>query len=696
MARNSGRRGRHSDYLNDNTAGVYGGVGLLAGDRDGGSVRGYLARRAMPHLPPWLGVGATGLAGVLGNWRWGDSAAAGVGLTLASGALTAATWWAGKSTSQQRRLHSAITVAAGSAWLTAACLAGPAAGPLDDLFLMGGPVVALSWNVRMVLRRNDDPSGESADKGLMEKIGLARAQIGAAKVEPNRVTAPVALAAGEQTNDDMAKALGNIASALDLPTSAVRYTPDPDSNRRGDLVIVPEDMLADVVEWEGPSNLGGSIAEPLVIGRYDDGAPLVMWLPGDPEAGRNSTHVLIAGGTGSGKGDTALNLATEILSRRDVIVWFSDPKAFQDFAPLREGLDWAVEGGTDTEVMVATVQEVIPARTRWLGAHSYRQWVPAAAGQQNDPEHTCRPDGRPCGCPGMQFLVTWFEEAANTLRALGDDAFTGIAQEARSAGISLIVSLQRPSYDQMSTSTRASLPSVIALGCDPRDEGFCLPDEVLAAGAHPGAWGNRRPGYCYVVSPGIPEDRYPSPGRTRRFTHRAVPVMELLATWAARNGATADPVTAGAAVSVAGNAYTGRTDTTAPAAGAARLTVVDDEGDDMPQHGRSPVDPEDAGIDPEADLPEAEQGDEQPIFGQDTGRKPSPEEARELFARALAEFEEAGQMIVGPKDFTDWCDRNRLSRSWVSLRLKEAAVEGRLEPTNTTGRWRIIPAMAAA
>ncbi|MCF4139179.1 sporulation protein SsgA [Streptomyces sp. Tue 6430] len=675
----------------------YAGAGWLPGEGGGGSVRGYLLHRAKPHLPPWLAVGATGLAGALGNWRWGDSAAAGVGLTLASVALTGVTWWAGKSTSAQRRLHSAITVAAGSGWLTAACLAGPTAGPIDDLFLMGGPVVALSWNVRMVLRHNTDPSGESGDKGLLEKIGMARAQIGAAKVEPNRVTAPVALAPGEQTNDDMAKALGNLASALDLPTSAVRYLPDPDSNRRGDLVIVPEDMLAETVEYDGPSNLDGSIAEPLVIGRYDDGAPLVMWLPGDPETGRNSTHVLTAGMSGSGKGDAALNLLTEILSRRDVIVWFSDPKAFQDFAPLRDGLDWSAEGGTQTEVMVAAVQEVIPARTRWLGAHGYRQWVPAAAERQNSPEHTCRPGGQPCGCPGMPFLVTWFEEAANTLRALGDDAFTGIAQEARSAGVSLIVSLQRPSFDQMSTSTRASLPSVIALGCDRRDEGFSLPDDVLAAGAHPGAWGNRRPGYCYVVSPGIPEDRYPSPGRTRRFTHRAVPVMELLATWAQRNGATADPITAGAAAAVAGNAYTGRT---APAtvgpAPAPRLSVVHDEGDDMQQHPGRHVDPEDADINPEAELPDAQDGDDEPIFGQEAGRKPSPEEARELFARALEEFEEAGQMIVGPKDFMDWCERHQLSRPWVSARLKEAAVEGRLEPTNATGRWRIVPILTAA
>lgn len=222
----------------------------------GGTVRGYLLNRAKPHLPPWLAVGGVGLAGALGNWRWSDSSAAGVGLTLASVALTGVTWWAGKATSSQRRLHSAITVAAGSAWVTAACLAGPTAGPVDDLYLMGGPAVALSWNVRMVMRRTDT-TGESGDKGLLEKVGLARAQIGAAKVEPNRVTAPVALAPGEQTNDDMSKALGNLASALDLPTSAVRYTPDPDSNRRGDLVIVPEDMLAETVEWEGPRTWAG-------------------------------------------------------------------------------------------------------------------------------------------------------------------------------------------------------------------------------------------------------------------------------------------------------------------------------------------------------------------------------------------------------------------------------------------------------
>ncbi|MFF7341484.1 plasmid transfer protein TraB [Streptomyces sp. NPDC008163] len=659
------------------------------GTSGGGSIGAYLLHRAKPHLPPWLGVAGIGVAGSGAHLMWADSVGAGVGLTLSAVALTGATWWAGRETSPQRRLHSAITVAAGSAWMTGAALAGPLAGSLPDVYLMGGAVLALSWNIRMALRTSDGEAAGSADKGLLEKVGLAKAKIGRTQVEPNRVTAALALEPGEQTTDDVAKALARIASALDLPQSAVRFQPDPDSARRGDLVIVPRDMLTEAEPWEGPSNPGGSIMDPLVIGRYDDGSPLVVWLPGDPKAGRNAQHFLIAGGTGSGKGDAALNLQTEILSRRDVIMWLSDPKAFQDFRPLLPAYDWAAEGGSGTEAMVEALQQVIPARTGWLGKHSYRQWTPQSAQRQTDPAHSCRPDNTPCGCEGMPYMVAWMEEAANTLRALGDDAFTGIAQEARSAGCSLIVSLQRPSYDQMSTSTRASLPSVIALGCDPRDEGFSLPDAVIDAGAHPGAWGNRKPGYCYVVAGGIDPDRYAAPARTRQFTADAAPVMEMLAQWALRNGATADPVTTGAAKAVVGNAYTGRA-----TADDTETTMADQ--DDASTRTGTLLDPEDAAMDPEADLPAPQQGDDTPLFGQETGRKPSPDEARELFARALDEFEAAGQMVIGPKDFMDWCDRNHLGRSWVSKRLKDAAMEGRLQPTSQTGRWRIVPVLAAA
>ncbi|MFC8442681.1 plasmid transfer protein TraB [Streptomyces griseoincarnatus] len=654
----------------------------------GGSVRAYLLNRAKPHLPPWLTVGGVGIAGGGASLMWEGSAAAGVGLTLASVALTGVTWWAGRSTSAQRRLHSAVTVAAGSAWFTAAALAGPLTGPLPDLYLMGGATLALSWNVRLVLR-TPEAASESPDKGLLAKVGLARAQIGAAKVEPNRVTAPLLLDAGTQTNDDVAKSLPGIASALDVPRTAVRYQPDPDSERRGELVIVPRDMLADTVRWEeeGPAFPGGSITDPLVLGVYDDGAPLALWLPGDAKQGRNATHLLIAGMTGSGKGDGALNIMTEILTRKDVIVWLSDPKEFQDFRPLLPAYDWAVGGGADTEIMVEAVKAVIPARTKWLGAHKYRQWEAAAVAKQTDPKHSCRDDGTACGCPGLPFHVVWFEEAGVSLGLLGDDAFNSIANLARSAGMALIVSLQRPSHDQIATTTRDALGSRLCFGVpNATAAGFMLPDTVLDAGAAPERWANRRPGYCYLVAPGIPEDRYADPGRTRWFTDESVSLMETIAQWFARNGATVDPVTEKAAATVAGRAYTERrrVDVDAP----------DTEDDDMIDDNEPLVDQDDEHIDPEQELPEAAEGDDAPLV-QETGYKPDPAEARQLLAQAIDEFEAEGRMVIGPKDFTDWCDRNGYSRPWVSERLKEAYLEGRLADAGR-GRWRIVPQMSHA
>ncbi|MFF4813075.1 plasmid transfer protein TraB [Kitasatospora sp. NPDC001309] len=665
----------------------------LEGASTGRGIAAWLAHRAKPYTPPWILTGMVGIAGSAASLEWQGSAAAGVGLTLGSVALTGMTWWAGKRTGPQRRLHSAVTVAAASAWVTGAALAGPTAGPLPDAFLMGGPVVALSWNIRQVMRRNPDAvqAADNADGSLLEKVKLAGAKIRKAEVEPNRVTAELTLPAGEMTNEDVTRALPNIASGLDVAPTAVRYLPDPDSARRGELVVVPRDMLAEVVEWEMPTNVGGSIAEPLVIGRYDDGSPLMLWLPGDPEAGRNSTHLLICGMSGSGKGDGALNVLTEIMGRRDVIVWLSDPKAFQDFGPLRPGLDWAVEGGAPTETMVTAMQAAIPARTRWLGAHGYRQWTPAAAEQQSDPAHSCQ-KGRACGCPGMPFLVAWYEEAANTLRFMGEDAFTGAAQEARSAGIALVISLQRPSHDQMSTSTRASLPSALAFGLDARDEGMALPGPVLDAGARPGAWANRRPGYCYLVTPGVEEQRYSSPGRTFRFTGKAARVMEQLAAWSVRNGAKVDPVTAKAAAATAGKAYTDRHQGATDEDEDSVYATPDNDGSDDVD-GR--VDPEDADLDPQAELPPVPDSMAGIAFGpESTAPDFTPEEARAAMDAIVAAFEQAGVMVIGPKDVMQQAAQFGRSRPWVSGEFRRLVDEGRLVATAKGGRYRIVPTPA--
>jgi len=657
----------------------------LNGTAGRGDLTGYVLHRAKPYLPPWLGAAALGVASLPAHWQWGNSAAAGVGLTLASVALTGATWWAGRSTTAQRRLHSAITVAAGTSWLTAAALAGPTTGPLADLYLMGAPTLALSWNVRQIMRRNPDATtGESSDKGLLEKVGLARTAIRDVRVEPNRVTVPYELPAGELTHDDATKAIPRMASALDVPATAIRHQPDPDSARKGSFVIVPEDMLKTPTVWPGPAAPGQSVALPLRVGVYDDGSPLELPL-------LEAIHVLIMGMTGSGKTEGALDVLLELLTRRDVVVWLSDAaKAGQDFQPLLPAMDWAALDMRATGAMVGAVQAAIPARTGWLRDHAYRAWEPAAAEQQTSPAHSCAASGA-CGCEGLPYLVVWMEEAAKILREIGEDLFTGIAQEARSAGISLVLSMQRASGYQLSTDTRASLPAALCFGVRGDDAGFALPEEVLDAGANPAAWGNKRKGYVYLVSAGVDEDLYANPARTfwtgpaGQYEVMARYVVEQFA--AVRAGV--DPVTAGAAEKVAGELFANRHTLTGgqqlPAAAPA-LT----EQEESRLEVASLVDAEDLEADVSADLPPVETVTDLPAA------KPSTEEARELLAELVDTLAATGGGIVGPADLSPYLEQLGRSRPWVSAELKRLAAEGRLAPTAEEGRYRVLPVPVAA
>ncbi|WP_030753195.1 plasmid transfer protein TraB [Streptomyces sp. NRRL S-31] len=649
----------------------------------------WLWHRAKPYTPPWIVVGGVGLAGAGANWQWGGSPWAGVGLTLASTALTAATWWAGKSTGPQRRLHSAITVAAGSAWLTSAALSGPLTGPLPDLYLMGGATLALSWNIRHVMRAaGGETSGSDSDKGLLEKVGLARTKLRQIKVEPNRVTVPYELPAGELTNDDVAKALPRIASALDVPTTAIRVQHDPDSARKGQFVIVPEDMLKTPTLYPGPFAPGQSIAVPLRIGVYDDGSDLVLPL-------LDAIHMLVMGMTGSGKTEGALDLFFELLTRRDVSVWLSDAaKGGQDFLPLVPALDWAALDTVSASAMVATVQAVIPARAAWLRDHSYRAWEPAAAEKQTDPAHSCRAAGA-CGCDGMPYLVAWFEEAAKLLRELGDDVFTGIAQEARSAGVSLVISMQRASGYQLSTDTRASLPAAMCFGVRGDDASFALPEEVLEAGANPAAWGNKRKGYVYMVSAGVDEDLYANPART--FWTGPSGEYEKAAAWIVAQFAGVRPqstgtVTEDIAAKVAGQLFTERhARAGAPAPAAATVPAQAQAPTDAQESAQAVaalVDAEDADLDATAELPAA---------GVDAALpegKPSTEEARELLAELVEMLASVGPGTVAVKDLGPYLEQIGRDRSWVSREMKRLAEEGRLAPTGEAGVYRLLPVLA--
>ncbi|MDK9494693.1 plasmid transfer protein TraB [Streptomyces katrae] len=676
---------------------------------EGGGIGEYLLHRAKPHLPPWLAGAGTGLASLPAHYFWSGQPGVTAGLTLASVALTGLTWWAGRSTTQQRRLHSAVTVAAASTWFTAAAIAGPAAGPLGELYFIGAPALALSWNIRQILRKNVDGPTGAADGGFLEKVGLAKTQVLRSEVGPNKASFDLQLPRGELTPDDVSKNITRIAGALDVPKTAIRIQENPDSASRVMLTVVPLDLLKNTVPCPGPSAPGESISYPVVVGIYEDGAPVTMWFPGDPDAARNAMMLLLMGMTGSGKSEGGLTALAEILTRRDVIVWASDPaKKEQTLGPLLPAIDWAALDMPSTKAMVEALKAVIPARTAWMAKYGYKQWVPACAKTQAD------------GSPGMPYLVAWFEEAAKTIRESDDDVFTGIAQEARSAGVSLVISMQRASGNQVSTDTRASFGSSWVHGV--RSEGdarFALDDEVLDAGAAPHVWKDKKPGYSYLVANGVPDDLWATPARDYLSS---VDYLNWVVVTFADIRAAIDPVTAGAAARAVDRAFTARTrypmpgttnqpETTMPPTHQPNGDYADyedgdyyDEDDDhapqaLPAAGYGRDDEEDEGeyVDPQAELPEVE---EIVQFAARPPKEPrqdiSTADARAAMEEVLDAFEEEGRETVGTRDFMEYCDRYGRGRSWVSGQVTQFLLAGRLAETNEAGRYRIVPYDVAA
>ncbi|MDX3733265.1 plasmid transfer protein TraB [Streptomyces caniscabiei] len=662
----------------------------VASRGDGGGIVDYLLHRAKPHLPPWLAGAGAGLASLPAHHFWGDNPWTAAGLTLTSVALTGATWWAGRSTTPQRRLHSAITVAASTSWFTAASIAGPGTGPLGDLFFMGAPALALSWNIRQIMRRTPE-GGAGADGGFLEKVGLAKTQVVSSEVKPNRATFDLQLPRGELTPEDVSKNITRIAGALDVPKTAIRVQEDPESASRVQLTVVPRDLLKNTTPCPGPSHPGGSIADPVVVGQYEDGTQAVLYFPGDPKSGRNAAHFLVMGMTGSGKSEGALTALAEVCTRRDVIVWASDPaKADQTLGPLLPAIDWAALDMASTKAMTEALPAVIPARTAWLAKYGYKQWEPACAQVQAD------------GSPGMPYLVAWFEEAAKTIRETDDDVFTGIAQEARSAGVSLVVSMQRASGNQVSTDTRSSLGSSWCHGVGKeKDALFALDDEVLDAGAAPHVWKDKKPGYSYLVANGVPESLWATP--LRDYLSGSDYLAWVVVNFA-QSRAGIDIVTAGAAARAVDRAFTHRTRHPLPG-GMPELEEAmrapdEDEDDYGPDAYEQHDDQDDYDyddeegefVDPEAELP--------PVtrvmhFRESAARNApraqlTPAQARQAMEELLDEFEDEGRTVIGPADFMEHCDRHGRSRSWVSGQVAQFVMAGRLAETSETGRYRIV------
>ncbi|MCK2238075.1 hypothetical protein [Crossiella sp. S99.2] len=636
--------------------------------------------RAATYLPPWaVGLGLYPVS-LLSHWMASDPAAlpwVSAGMTLAGGALTGVTWLAASARAQVTRLHSTFTTGLASFWFTAATIADPTEPVLWGSWALAAPAVALSWNIRHLLRNSGNDNG--AGGGLFEKVKLAGVQAKQIDVAPGRVTAQLQLPAGEMTVADVQGATGQMASAMRLPASSVRIAPNPDDASQATMTIVPVDLLRHPRPYPGPSAPGGSITEPLVVGTYEDGRPQRIYLPGCKATHRNATHYIVQGASGSGKSHGAKLAWTEILTRRDVNLVVLDPSKGEQTVKFLDTHTPIVLGKNRCADVMTRVTGLITDRATKLGRWGLDEWTEEAFTRH-----------------GMPYLVIWVEESPKVL----EDAktLTTIAQEARSAGISLVLSLQKASFRQMNTDIRSQLGGVWCFGVNQlEDATFTLSDELIEAGANPAQWKNRKPGANYLEAPGFDEELFTIPARTFAAANpELVQVLEATAHLRAplhpdvakHLGLSITSAHGTAATSQGGNPME-LSDTFTP-----HIDPLDgelsDEEENTPLTGPANHEPDLETVDLDAELPEAEEAE----FGRP---RPTREEVRKFMADRITQLLNEGQTRITTRDFHDPERYLGRTRGWVSGELARLAAQGQLRDVGEDNRATVyeIPAREA-
>lgn len=396
----------------------------------------------------------------------------------------------------------------------------------------GGALMALWWATAATTQVRGHGKDDHPQQGdhLADELGWGRVTARVIEDTPDRRR--VAIEHRDVTRDAIRDGLGLVGARFGLPATGMRALPDPkhpDDSGRTEVTLVKRDVLTKPTLWPGPSRPGTSCIEPARIGVYEDGTDEELIRPGSGD--RSAIHIVSAGKTGSGKTEAELCEVAELVTRTDVVIWWADVrKPGQTVIDVGPAFDWLATTKAEVKAMVRALLSVITVRADWLGAHGFRQWEP--------------------GC-GIPFLVAHVEEASAVGDLLGED-LVDVGETARSAGASLSMTLPRASYTRLSTDVRAQL-SGWAFGCRSADDAaMVLSDAMIEAGAHPEAWGSRKPGYNYLEASHVDEEKHIMPART--FLLKSPVLRQHIAEWAPRM-APFDTIS----VRAGGAAYTHRT-----------------------------------------------------------------------------------------------------------------------------------------
>jgi hypothetical protein len=291
---------------------------------------------------------------------------------------------------------------------------------------------------------------------------------------------------GVHTFEDIKAKKDKLASLFHVGTNAVRIIRTKDSSQ-AKVEVILEDHLDNDVSYARSEFRGKSIADgPIRLGMYQDGklAELNLY---DKSGSR---HALISGMTGSGKSSGARVILGDLFDRADVsVIAIDTAKGKQTLGPAVDGLSLLVMERNPAIKTITDLTKVVTARANALGEAGFDVWSKEAYEKI-----------------GMKFLVVLIEEAPNLIR--DDSTFVKLVEQGRSAGVSMIVSLQRGSHTSIPTDARAQFGIVICFGVrDTRDARFVLNGDLIDRGADPSVWAQRFPGRAYMQAPEIDEDQ---------------------------------------------------------------------------------------------------------------------------------------------------------------------------------------------
>ncbi len=455
--------------------------------------------KALPYLAMLIGAGLVFIAAVitrLGVWAQysfnnvpaqESNNALTIILCVSCVILTALAWKLFRSRDQIHHYiswHAAITSVLVHAWLIMAVWQDSGEWmfgvPVVYTYFYGGAIIGLSWCIRRWAYRGEEQA--SSESNVFEAIGLGDGTHidgrNSRKIDSG-AKYRLKLALGKTI--DMAKEKREqLAHIAGKPVSQVLVSETYDRKAgEVDVTILDDNPFGNKVEWAGPDYPGQSIVAPITFATYDTGERPELYLAG--MNGSSSQHFLVMGMSGSGKSKAWQAIYGSVLNRRDVSVLFGDPaKGMQTGGPLASGLEWFATTQPDCEKMIDAVIEAIPARTNYLTSQGLDHWMPDC---------------------GLNFLIFHLEEAARFAKV---DKLIELIEAARSAGIAIVISLQRATNDRLKTSARYNLGANMCFGVKMKsDARFGLSEYAVTSGAEPHKWQDRYPGQFYLEAQGV-------------------------------------------------------------------------------------------------------------------------------------------------------------------------------------------------